>query len=80
MRGVSTGAALGFERLNAQGQTRARACPREKVEKTVGANRADGIIEIEGKVARVATSELGSERVSIDRFITGGKGPYPDME
>src|SRR5262249_12585376 len=27
-------------------------------------NRAHGISEIEGKVARVATSELGSERVS----------------
>jgi hypothetical protein len=41
----------------------------------------DGISDIEGKVARVATSKLGNERVSIDRFITeGSKGPYPDME
>ncbi len=28
-------------------------------------NRAEGVSEIEGKVARVATSELGSERVSM---------------
>jgi hypothetical protein len=43
----------------------------------VTANGADGISDIEGKVARVATSKLGNQRVSIDRFITeGGKGPY----
>jgi len=29
-------------------------------------NRGNGISEIEGKVARVATSELGDERVSIE--------------
>jgi hypothetical protein len=34
---------------------------------------------MEGKVARVATSKLGNERVSIDGFIAkGGKGPYPN--
>jgi len=44
-------------------------------------NGADGISDIEGKVARVATSKLGNERVSIDRFIAeGSKGHYPDME
>src|SRR5437773_7896631 len=37
---------------------------REKAEKTLGANGADGISDIEGKVARVATSKLGNERVS----------------
>ena len=37
---------------------------REKAEKTLGANGADGISNIEGKVARVAASELGNERVS----------------
>src|SRR5437899_7611084 len=31
------------------------------------ANGADGISDIEGKVARVATSKLGNERVSISR-------------
>ena len=41
----------------------------------------DGISDIEGKVARVATSKLGNERVSIDRFIAeDGKGPYPKVE
>ena len=36
---------------------------------------------IEGKVARVATSRLGNERVSIDRFIAeDGKGRYLDMQ
>jgi hypothetical protein len=40
------------------------------------ANAADGISDIEGEVARVATSKLGNERVSIDSFIAeGGKGP-----
>lgn len=29
-------------------------------------NRADGIGEIEGKAARVAASEAGAERVSIE--------------
>ena len=54
---------------------------REKAEKMLGANRADEISDKEGKVARVATSKLGNERVSIDSFITEGrKGPYPDME
>ena len=33
---------------------------REKAEKTLGANGADGISDIEGKVARVATSKLGT--------------------
>src|SRR4029077_9980707 len=37
---------------------------REKAEKTLEANGADGISDIEGKVARVATSKLGNERVS----------------
>ena len=46
-----------------------------------GTNGADGVSDVEGKVARVATSKLGNKRVSIDRFITeNGKGPYPDME
>jgi len=40
---------------------------REKAEKTLEANGAEGISDIEGKVARVATSELGNERVSISR-------------
>ena len=31
------------------------------------ANGADGISDIEGKVARVATSKLGNERVSVSR-------------
>src|SRR5207248_5466728 len=35
-----------------------------RAEKTLGANGAEGISDIEGKVARVATSELGNERVS----------------
>src|SRR5205823_2614915 len=35
-----------------------------RAEKTLGANGADGITDIEGKVARVATSKLGNERVS----------------
>ena len=39
-------------------------CAREKAEKSLGANGADGISNIEGKVARVATSKLGNERVS----------------
>jgi hypothetical protein len=34
---------------------------REKAEKTLGVNGADGISNIEGKVARVATSKLGNE-------------------
>src|SRR5438046_6154801 len=37
---------------------------REKAERTLGANGADGISDVEGKVARVATSKLGNERVS----------------
>src|SRR6266536_1547692 len=37
---------------------------REKAEKTLGGNGADEISNIEGKVARVATSKLGNERVS----------------
>ena len=37
---------------------------REKAEKTLGANGADGISNIESKVARVAASKLGNERVS----------------
>jgi hypothetical protein len=44
-------------------------------------NGADGVSDVEGKVARVATSKLGNERVSIDSFIAeDGKGPYPDVE
>jgi len=45
--------------------TRIGGRAREKAEKALGANRADGIINIEGKIARVATSKLGNERVSI---------------
>ena len=61
--------------------TRIGGRAREKAEKALGANGADGIINIEGKIARVATSKLGNERVSIDRLIAeDGKGPYPDME
>jgi len=37
---------------------------REKAEKTLEANGAAGISDIEGKVARVAASEFGNERVS----------------
>jgi hypothetical protein len=36
------------------------------------ANGVDGVSDVEGKVARVATSKLGNERVSIDRFIAEG--------
>jgi hypothetical protein len=32
----------------------------------INANGADGISDIEGKVARVATSKLGNERVSME--------------
>src|SRR6266404_108146 len=42
---------------------------REKAEKTLGANGADGIRDIEGKVARVATSKLGNERVSNSNSV-----------
>src|SRR6266404_3804608 len=45
--------------------TRIGGRAREKAEKALGANGADGIINIEGKIARVATSKLGNERVSI---------------
>ena len=31
-------------------------------------NGADGISDVEGKVARVAMSELGNERVSMERM------------
>ena len=37
---------------------------REKAAKMLGTNGADGISNIEGKVARVAASKLGNERVS----------------
>ena len=37
---------------------------REKAEKTLGANGADGSSNMEGKVARVAASNSGNERVS----------------
>jgi hypothetical protein len=57
-----SGAALGFEGLGASARAIVRA--REKAEKTLGANGADGISNIEDKVARVATSKLGNERVS----------------
>ncbi len=57
---------------------------REKAEKTLGANGADGISDIEGKVARVATSKLGNERVSIfnirafhDAVLELGSVPLP---
>jgi hypothetical protein len=32
----------------------------------IGYNGVDGINDMEGKVARVATSKLGNERVSIE--------------
>ena len=38
-----------------------------EAEKTLEANGADGISDIEGKAARVAASKLGNERVSISR-------------
>jgi len=57
---------------------------REKAEKTLAANGADGISDIEGKVARVATSKLGNERVSIfnirafhDAVLELGSVPLP---
>ena len=57
---------------------------REKAEKTLGANGADGISNIEGKVARVATSKLGNERVSTfnirafhDAVLELGSVPLP---
>jgi hypothetical protein len=57
---------------------------REKAEKTLGANGADGISNIEGKIARVATSKLGNERVSIfnirafhDAVLELGSVPLP---
>jgi hypothetical protein len=31
-------------------------------------NGADGISDVEGKVARVAMSELGNERISMERI------------
>jgi hypothetical protein len=56
-------------RLRALGRARELAIvrAREKAEKTLGANGADGIGDVEGKVASVATSKLGNERVSISR-------------
>ena len=57
---------------------------REKAEKTLAANGADGISDIEGKVARVATSKLGNERVSKfnirafhDAVLEFGSVPLP---
>ena len=38
-------------------------------------NGADGISDVEGKVARVAMSELGSERVSME--LMGSAIPQP---
>jgi hypothetical protein len=61
-----------------------RGAPREKAEKTLKANGADGISDIEGKVARVATSKLGNERVSNsasalshDAVLEPGSVPLP---
>jgi hypothetical protein len=34
-------------------------------------NGAEGISDIEGKIARVATSELGNERVSMEKDEVG---------
>jgi hypothetical protein len=54
-----------------------------EAEKTLGANGADGISNIEGKVARVATSKLGNERVSnstsalSDAVLELGSEPLP---
>jgi hypothetical protein len=50
-----SGAVLDFERVAAP-EERAIVRAREKAEKTLGTNGADGISNIEGKVARVATS------------------------
>jgi hypothetical protein len=79
---------FGMEPVNARWSCAARRFPRCRARARLGtvahchrANGADGISDIEGEVARVATSKLGNERVSIDRFIAeDAKGPYPDME
>jgi hypothetical protein len=59
--------------------TRIGGRAREKAEKALGANGADGIINIEGKIARV-----GNERVSIfnvrafhDAVLELGSVPLP---
>jgi hypothetical protein len=44
-----------------------RSCvPAKKRRKTLEANGADGISDVEGKATRVGASELGSERVSME--------------
>ena len=61
--------ALGFERLGAPGGELAIVHARERAEKALGPNGADGISDIEGKVARAAASKLGNQRVSME--LTG---------
>jgi len=73
-----SGAALGFERLDAPREL-AIVRAREEAEKTLGAKfniRAfyDAVLELGSVPLPVVTTR-------IDRFITEqGKGPYPDME
>ena len=77
-----------MQRVNARWSCAARRVPQCGARARLGttarcyrANGADGGSDVEGKVARVATSKLGNERVSIDRFITeDGTGLYPDVE
>jgi len=52
-----SGAVLGFERFGMPGAS-AIVRAREKAEKTLRVNGADGISDMEGKVTRVATSEF----------------------
>jgi hypothetical protein len=57
---------------------------REKAEKTLGANGADGISDIEGKVTRVGASECGQRasfkfniRAFHDALLELGSVPLP---
>jgi hypothetical protein len=88
MRAGSTGAALGFERLDAPGRARDRACARksgENAERTSPIRRFNDLT-FQRITRRQPVLELGSVPMPvvtarIDRFIAeGGKGPYPDME
>ena len=47
---------------------RATSCEDWTVSCTRLLNGADGISDVEGKVARVAMSELGNERISMERI------------
>jgi hypothetical protein len=42
--------------------------PRKSSLEHLGENGANGISDVEGKVARVAMSELGDERISMERM------------